>query len=747
MDHAATIQGPPFRFDGVTARVFPLRAHGAALQRLCDSYLNLVPEQVSFRPAAPYVMLSLLHYRRMSYRSPASAHHGWVSQNEVLFGVPLDWGRLEHGRWRAMGSAIATPFVLVDQPRSTEIGREVYGWPKQPAELRRELSAWTTASPAEREHVVTVAAETFAAPYTGERPSRVALVDIDRASSSGAGAGPWRAPLGLPSPWWGVSTLWSEAMRLWSSAAARGPAIDLPALLRTAGLVFGGPSAAFHTANLKQVRCVEDPAAAAYQAITLAPMRLTALHRAGLLGEARVALGDPAGGYRIHVHRHPLFPIVETLGLVVESELPGPRRAPAGVAPADHREPRVATLAPVMPFWLEVDLEYGRGAAVWWRSPHVRDGAWHGRTVSEEGAVVTWNAGDPLPSPDGRRPPCARFEPTWGACALPAPPCHYAQLTARVLALPATQDLAGAIARWRPPPEVGSFRLPDAGPPRVLMVVTSCEDIGAPGSAGRWWTREVSFLVPVIWTRHGKDIAALVSAITFADGELAAIAARDTGSEVISAELHAPADPWLDHAGPTADRRLLSLTTSALPALGVDAQAEPRVLLEVVALDRRAAEPAALPCAAPADRDLRLCIVARRRIRDAADPEAIAHDEWFCHHLISHRRGGPGWQRGAGALEVRVHPYPERLDLVGRLALEVARREGSMVHVVPSAFAWAMLDVTHQSSTSLAVRTHDAPWTRPVHPPGAAPCEPQADDAFHRMLAAFGAMPDRCRHG
>jgi len=67
----------------------------------------------------------------------------------------------------------------------------------------------------------------------------------------------------------------------------------VPLMLQATQLLFGGPSPAFYTANLKQVRNLENPAIASYQAITMAPIRLTALHRAGLLGEGRIALAIP----------------------------------------------------------------------------------------------------------------------------------------------------------------------------------------------------------------------------------------------------------------------------------------------------------------------------------------------------------------------------------------------------------------------------------------------------------------------
>jgi hypothetical protein len=807
MDQAASTKGPPFYFDGVTSRMFPLRAHIHALQRLCDTYLNLFPDEVCFRPSAPYVILALLNYGRMSYATETAAHYGWVAQNEIYFGVPLDWGRLENGRWRPLGSGMVAPFIFVDQGWSIEVGREVYGWPKQPAEFQRTVNTWASGSPADRENLLTLATETFLTPYASERPSSVPLVEIDRAAPLGIGPGLWQAPLTLDNPWWGALTLWREAMRIWSAPALRDAAAYLPMMLQASRMLFGGPSPSFYTANLKQVRSLEDPAIAAYQAITMAPMRLTSLHRAGFLGEGRMLLGDPTGGYRIHVHRHPLFPIIETLGLVVSSEeqhadardvairgytagVAGNTRLerfPDGLTSSDDVEHGVATLAPLFPFWLEADLEYGRGDTISWRNPHQHAGAWHrrarGRHAGTAGTAGSTTAGSPAtagtwvasapPSGAGGTASPGVFDPTWGSRGIPSPPYYFPQLTMRLLALPATRRLADVVAAWQPPPQVGSFRLLDPDRPHVMMMVTTSEEMGAQvNSAGWWWKRQVSLFVPVMWSRPGRDdMLTLVSGVTFADSQLAATTAREIGPEVIAADLYAPPDAWLDHAGPKADRRLLWLATNVLPALDVDAEAKQRVLLEVLAINpHTAADPhaAAAPDpreAAPLvpsdvpDEDMRFCVVARRRIRDATDPEAIAYDEWFSQNLISHRPGCRSWQSSAVALEIRIHQYPDRLDLVGRLALAVDRLEhgkseragrgweGAMVNVIPTGFAWATADVTFERNISLAVRSHDGPWTQPVRPPGVTPGEPEVNEAFSRMLAAFGTRHDRHRHG
>ena len=830
MDNPASTKGPPFSFDGVTTRVFPLRAHAHALQRLCDTYLNLFPEEVCFRPSAPYVLFALLNYGRMSYSTETAAHYGWVSQNEAYFGVPLDWGRIENGKWRPLGAGVVAPFIFVDQPWSIEVGREVYGWPKEPAEFQREVNSWASGTPADREHLLTLATETFQTPYASERPSSVPLVEIDRAAPLSIGPGLWQAPLMLDNPWWGALTMMRETMRIWSSAALRDTSVWLPMMREASRLLFGGTSPWFYTANLKQVRSLEDPAIASYQAITMAPLRLTSLTRAGLMGEGRIALGDPTGGYRLKVHRHPLYPIIETLGLIVSEEeqhsdardvairgytagVPGNTRLerfPTGLTSGDEIEHGVATLAPLFPFWVEADLDYGRGDTVTWRSPHLLGGVWHHRAADSPDAS-TWIASASPVGPGGGPPPGASFDPTWGARAIPAPPYYYPQLTMRMLALPATAGLADVVANWEVPPEVGRFRLLEEVRPHVLMMVTTSEEMGAQvNSAGWWWKRQVSFFVPVVWSRDGKaDTVALVSAITFADSQLATTTAREIGPGVIAAELYAPPDSWLDYAGPEADRRVLWLATNVLPALDVDAEAKQRVVLEVLALHEPvtanvpspppptdaappptdaappptdaappptdAAPPPTDAAPPPTDAppaplgspppftvrpgDIEFCIVARRQIRDATDPEAIAYDEWFSQNLISRDVGPDTWKFSDTPLEVRIHQYPDRLDLVGRLALDVddlehsksqrAGRgwEGAIVNVISTGFAWATLDVTHRCNTSLAVRSHDGPWTEPVHPAGAVAWDPDANAAFYRMLAAFAARPDPHRHG
>lgn len=158
---------PPFTFHGVTARIFPLQADIDALDDFCGEYLNLVPPHIAqFRPAAPFVYLSVLHYEEMSSQpesqkdqrpvsvSPEQAS-AWVSQYEVVFIVPLERYRKEGGEMVFKNWAFAGPFIFVSDPISVTLGREVYGWQKLAARIEPDFDDWIV-HPRNRSHLLTL---------------------------------------------------------------------------------------------------------------------------------------------------------------------------------------------------------------------------------------------------------------------------------------------------------------------------------------------------------------------------------------------------------------------------------------------------------------------------------------------------------------------------------------------------------------------------------------------------------------
>ncbi len=115
---------PPFSFHGVTARVFPLRAGMNSLRRFCDRYLNIAEEVCEFHPYFPFVFLVVLDYGQMAIEE---LNLGWISQNEVFFGVPIAmWRRDRLGRPVFDEWVLTTPFIVVDD--AFERGPVQPGW-------------------------------------------------------------------------------------------------------------------------------------------------------------------------------------------------------------------------------------------------------------------------------------------------------------------------------------------------------------------------------------------------------------------------------------------------------------------------------------------------------------------------------------------------------------------------------------------------------------------------------------------
>lgn len=169
---------PPFTFQGVTARVFPLKANAARLTEFCDRYLNMdIPREFAyFVPAVPYVYLMVLNYGRMSV---AAENLGWVSQHEVTFTVALEWYQEKKGRLVFKDWACVSPFIFVDDDMSLTTGREVYGWPKVKAWIDAEVNPWA-AHPRNPRRLMTLSTHVFPKVFAGERQVPKVILEVDR---------------------------------------------------------------------------------------------------------------------------------------------------------------------------------------------------------------------------------------------------------------------------------------------------------------------------------------------------------------------------------------------------------------------------------------------------------------------------------------------------------------------------------------------------------------------------------------
>jgi hypothetical protein len=610
---------PPFMFRNVTARVFPIKANMAVLSAFCDAYLNMdiSPSIVHFAPALPYVYLQVLNYGSMAPSSVQAQNVGWVAQHEVTFTVVLQ-------KWQEVDNelvfrdwAITSPFIYVDDQLSLNTGREVYGWNKVTGEIESDIPLWVD-DPAAKVRQFQLGLVDFAAAYAGANQTRQTLLQIDLDPPTTFTT----FPPDPRNPW---SPLWAVPNAVANSASLIGGVLDTALSLRIRGYethrsidglramaakageklksVFPDmlPSkgqapnpAAVETAEknlptlflenvtLKQFRNPENPDLACYQAIVKSKMGVERLNRAGLLGDVNLLRGDSSGGYRLHVHQYDAQPIIQTLGLEVDSW------------DRTGKDGGVATFKPILPYWLDVDLYYGSGQLICSRA--------HGSATEEAGY---WRDEQEGAAPTARSPAADSrplYNTTLGAATQPiAGPFHFPDVTLQVYPLLADRRKLDAVLKAflnDPLASVGmvgfdgvprkGWRFETFGSYVYMMVTIYGDQLGQMWSGtnniGGLFDREVTFTVPVKWYDENDRLitVALIEPFTYSNNGRAVATDREVnGYNSIYATIESPADAWMTPDGPIAQRRFLHLATEVIPALNVGQKATQRTLIEI----------------------------------------------------------------------------------------------------------------------------------------------------------------------
>lgn len=624
---------PPYQFQGVTMRVFPLRANIRRLQIFCNAYLNLAPELYTFRVPLPYVYLSTLYYGRMAIEA---ANLGWVSQHEVAFTIPLERYRVVDGRATFAGWAFFSPFIYVDDEMSLTTGREVYGWPKIKASLEPDPNLWI-AHPRDARPVLSLATRMFPRPYSGRRPRERVFLEVFEDSPAGltrlplAAANPLMPVTLLSQAWSNTLPLTQDLMEIALQSSWRGypPPLDgggrLLQPLRTAcrSLRSLRSTHALETVNLKQFRDAEDPTRACYQAVVLAPMTIGRVNEVGLMGGLRIFRGDLSGGYRIRLYRYSAQPIVESLGLEsLRTEGGGtPRHATVEVSEGPtgntdlvpdsesdgslsaHRA-AVTTLRPVLPFWVNVDLGYGTGEPLCWRA---MEQTWQPGPADRHALLGRPHRTRRPPSGDSRTRPTrvglpparagsGRYNTTLaGADQTVTGPFRFANVTLRVLPLLADPDRLRVFCDAYLNHEHARCGYFEPWGRYVYVIATHFGPVTSETNDVGWWARRnVVVTVPVLRRAHrGGPIwsAGMVSPYYFADSDIAVITDREVnGIPALKGSIVSPPDSWMGDSGPLAERQLLRLETSIFPALNIGQSAQKRLLMEIVAGDALVAE-------------------------------------------------------------------------------------------------------------------------------------------------------------
>ena len=609
---------PPFDLEGVIMRVFPLRASFNSLQIFCNRYLNIAPKYAWFEPVAPFVILGVINYGRMGV---VSSSYSYTSQNEVLFGVPLNWYEVRCGRRILKGPASVTPFIWVDEPSSLWTGREVFGWPKNMAWLTPGVDPWIK-DPRSPRTLFALSTKVFRDLFAGQRQEPQLMIEIEEEQPP--------ALLDLPpNPFNELNPLlaWPKsflnALRVGGDlleSTIRLPMRGFPELGDKTASLWEMMSKAFgsfdifrrlppgNTINLKQFRHPQAPTFAAYQALVNSQMTPTSFNRGSVLGEAGLLRGDFGGGYRIRIHHHPGWPIIETLGLEVSEE--------------SHEAGRsVAVLEPVFPFWLDVDFEYGKGEVICWRTQQTH-WAPSPRTdtppVQPDPRLKTGSkkAKTTAPRQCECETPHLYNVAEGGAIQQVYPPFFFSNVTTRVLPLLACSKTLrkfcdnylnnGRTTDFNEKQRPGYPTLTDPESEDALakhlfvpwgnyvyMIVSSFEEVTSEVNIGWWARRRVAFSFPVCWYKWNKKntewewmSVGLVSPFMFADTAPAATTGREMqGWPVAEAQIESPTHNWLNDRGPVSPEDLLTLRTNVTPALNANQKTQTGLLVEVTGRD------------------------------------------------------------------------------------------------------------------------------------------------------------------
>ena len=311
-------------------------------------------------------------------------------------------------------------------------------------------------------------------------------------------------------------------------------------------------------------------------------MGVDRVNRAGLLGDSNLLRGDTSGGYSVRIHQLDSQPIIETLGLLVDSWSDGDGDTPGAIA----------TFKPVLPSWLDVDLYYGKGNLICSRA--------HGSMTSpagywldeEKNKSVTTDASTAASPPYYNNALGAATQPITG-------PFHFPDVTVQVYPLLADRDklkevldnfLNNPLSEMISPsgqPQNG-WRFESFGSYVYMMVTVYGDEFGQTWSGtnniGDFFDREVTFCIPVKWYDEKGELisVAVIEPFTFSNNDRAVATDREVnGYNTIKATIESPHDIWLEPNGPAARRRLLEMQIEVIPALNLGQKAEQRPLLEI----------------------------------------------------------------------------------------------------------------------------------------------------------------------
>jgi hypothetical protein len=572
--------------------------------------------------------------------------------------------------------------------------------------------------------------------YAGEKQEPRVLLEViedDLSPLSRFPADPSRAPNPLsfvPEMIQGYMGLFGSVFEMMTRPPMLGypvrPDQPMETMLRVAATSLAALSEnpSLNNITLKQFRDSAQPDLLCYQALINSKIRVERINQAGFLGDRNLLMGDPSAGYRIVLHRYDAQPIVESLGLEVAREVSVEGRS-------------AAVLKPILPYWLDLDMTYGAGEQICWRT---KRSSWF---FGEDRGLLTTRE-SPDRDADGHRFNTARG----GALQGVAGPFDFPNVTMRVLPLMADEaKLTKLCARYLDNDELDF----EAWGRYVYLIATSYEDMSSKTNNIGWWAdRQLAFYIPVKMSRRsapqdGPSSVGLVSVFSFTASSTAAI----TGSEVKGqptqrAVLGSPADKWMSDSGPSdqTEQTLLTCSTNVLAAIGLGQKAELRTLIQIKQADllpsdqdrlasewgqtlleehrRMLARTQTHPQAFDDARVLALEVLANekpvnqfslKQFRDVSEPDRACYQS-----IVNVKRKADrlhNIQEIEDLIHVHIHQQPNQpiVELLGLVTKWSGVRDGDRVDVVqPLRPFWIKLALSEQLGQNVLWRSGSTRW-------------------------------------
>jgi hypothetical protein len=278
---------PPISCKNVGVHGFMFEADLAALQRLCDRYLNQPSGgRLKYVPLVPRVIILCANAGKLQSVEPPDCKLGFMTEIDVAFWVPVTQvNPMPDGRHHKLTWFL--PYIFVDNPLALTTGREVYGYPK-------ELGTFEIPQGVDNANLFGVNTYAWKTHGPDSRLELSPLFEVRRTDQEPSG--------GLKEVWDNLTDTIRSLIRLIFDTEGKFTLASLELIVDVFEYLV---THEVPNVFLKQFRDVADPNRACYQAIVEAREKVTDFRTAGLL----------AGEYELTIFPFASHPIAADLGL------------------------------------------------------------------------------------------------------------------------------------------------------------------------------------------------------------------------------------------------------------------------------------------------------------------------------------------------------------------------------------------------------------------------------------------------